>query len=127
MHPVDDQTIENEERLFRRIHPIHIVPDDTGGYRVSSAAFGDPQLSIDIHSTLLAAGLDETHCLRDYDAYGLVSITAKLAREQQQIVYREPTPENAAHGIVGGKKTSAVKKAFYTNCTWVIDTRPPAK
>jgi hypothetical protein len=122
--PVDDPAIENEDRLLRRIHPNHIVPDDIGGYRVSRAAFGDSQLSIDIHSILLAAGLNENECVRAYDGYGLVSITAGLARQQQQLVYKDPTPQNPAHGIVEGKKTGVVKKAFVGQCQWVIDTRP---
>ena len=125
MPPVDDPAIENEDGLLRRIHPNHIVPDDIGGYRVSSAAFGDSQLSIDIHSILLAAGLNENECVRAYEGYGLVSITAGLARQQQQLVYKDPIPENPAHGIVDGKKSASVKKALVGQCQWVIDTRPP--
>lgn len=125
MPPVDDPTIKNDERLLRRIHPEQIVRDDkSGGYRVSSAAFNDVQLSTDLYSVLIAAGLDATSCVRAHDGYGLVAITAGLAREKNQVVYREPVEGNEAHGIVEGKKPSSVKKAFVAQCEWIIDTRP---
>jgi hypothetical protein len=121
---VDDKTIEDREKLLRRVHPKHVVPDDAGGYRVSSAAFGDVDLSVDIRSTVTALGRDLQSCVEGHEGYGLVSITAGLARQQHQSVSREPIPENLAHGIVDGKKTPAVKKAFYSQCAWEIDSRP---
>lgn len=125
MPPADDPTIENDERLLRRIHPEQIVADDkSGGYRVSSAAFNAVHMSVDLHSSLIAAGRDVTSCVRAHEGFGLVAITAGLAREKGQAVYKEPVEGNDAHGIVEGKKPPSVKNAFTAQCEWVIDIRP---
>jgi hypothetical protein len=44
----DDPNIPDEERLFRRIHLTHIVQGDGGKSEVSSAAFRDIELSVNL-------------------------------------------------------------------------------
>ena len=121
----DDPTITSGERLLRRVPPLHIVPDPkfATGYRVSSAAFDDTEMSVDLAAVRVASGEPLTSCLAGHDGYGLVSITAGLARTHRQEVRRDPIPENLAHGLVVGAKTRAVKKAFYEACVWVHDPR----
>jgi hypothetical protein len=53
----DNASISDEERLFRRVHLLLLVrDDDTESVRVSSGAFKDKELSVNIESTLAAAG-----------------------------------------------------------------------
>ena len=52
----DDPNILDEERLFRRIHLSHMVEGDGGKSEVSSAAFRDTELSVNLEGVMQAAG-----------------------------------------------------------------------
>jgi hypothetical protein len=53
----DDPSIAESERLLRRIHLKQIVKDeDTGLARISSGAFRDKELSVDIEKVLVSHG-----------------------------------------------------------------------
>jgi hypothetical protein len=95
--------ITDDETLHRRIHPIHVKPDGN----VSSAAFNDPQMSVD-RASLRSA--DET--LHGYDGYGLAAFAAKNARDLEQEVLPAPDLLNPAHALVKGKKTKKTARAF---------------
>jgi len=124
----DDLTITNDERLFRRIHLTQIVKDDdTGQARVSSSAFKDKELSINIESILLGGG-DTVHaCLRNYKVHKLVCFTAGHARQLQQIVCGDPEPpDNMSHGLVCGSKSSRrVYEGLRDSAEWVIPAEAP--
>jgi hypothetical protein len=123
---VDDLTIQAEQRLLRRVHPKFVVPDENneGQWRLSSAAFTDEELSIDLESVLLAEGLDYTATLQNHDGHSLVAFTAALARANEQAVARNPLADNMAHGIVAGRKTGRVKKNLRIGSEWLV-LNPP--
>lgn len=73
----DDQSIGNNEHLWRRVHPIQITFDnDTGEPRVSSGVFstGDG-LSVSIASETTIEAL-----LRNYPEHSVVEFEAGVAR-----------------------------------------------
>jgi hypothetical protein len=123
----DDPSIANEDRLFRRIHLSQIVrDDDTGFARVSSGAFRDREMSINIESILLDDGKAAADCLRDHGTHMLVSITAGAARQFRQAVCRDPLPNDSSHGlIVGSKNNPRVVEGLRSSATWVIPNSAP--
>ena len=124
----DNSSIEGRERLFRRIHPVHHMCFDESlqQWRVNSAAFKDPQLSVDIESELIKEGMDPQDCLAQYASFYLVSITAGDARTHEQSVCRDPVPEDHAHGIVyGNKERRRIYEKLRMASVWVIPTEPP--
>lgn len=123
----NDPSIADSERLFRRIHLKQIVKDeDTGLARISSGAFRDKDLSVDIESILLSMGEAPTYCLQNQTAFKLVCFTAGQARQLQQLVCRDPQPHNSAHGIVYGSKNSRrVHDGLSRLAQWVIPVEAP--
>jgi hypothetical protein len=123
----DDASIRDEERLLRRVHLMQLVQDeDTGCVRVSSGAFKDRELSVDLESVLTECGVDVRDCLQGHPAHKLVGITAQVARLHGQIVYRDPVPENPAHAIVYGNKNSkTVHEGLRSASAWVVPPAPP--
>lgn len=125
----DDVTIPNQERLFRRIHLTQIVRDeDTGLARVSSGAFRDKELSINIESVLHGSGETPDACLRNHQAHKLVSFTAGRARELQQLICADPEPpDNLSHGLVCGSKSSRrINEGLRDSAEWVIPNQAPS-
>ena len=124
----DDPTIADKDRLFRRIHPDHhlVRDDDTGLARISSGAFRDKELSVDIESVMRGIGKIHVDCLQNYVGYMLVSITAGKARQCRQIVCRDPLPNNPSHGLVfGSKNNKRDLEELRKSAQWVIPTHPP--
>ena len=116
----NDPTILDDEGLLRRIPHYQWVEDGAGGWRPSSAAFGDLELSVDLASTLAALNEPMTAPLRGHDGYALVSLKAGSARQNNQAVCRDPLDSNPAHAIVYGKKTNAIKKQLARQSEWII-------
>ena len=52
----DDQTIENSDRLFRRVQPNQLIPEPDGSQRPSSAVFKVLELSVNIESLMIQQG-----------------------------------------------------------------------
>ncbi|SPF48614.1 hypothetical protein SBA4_3950019 [Candidatus Sulfopaludibacter sp. SbA4] len=102
----DDPNIPDEERLFRRIHPTHIVERDGGTSEVSSAAFRDTELSVNLDSVMQAAGRKAADSLKDHPNDLLMSLAAGVCRRNGQVVGPDPTPEEPAHGYAFGKKSN---------------------
>lgn len=122
---VDDKSIADTTELFRRINPEQIVQDDnTGERRPSSAAFNDSSdespMSVALGDTLQAAGRSPESTIASYPAWGLVAITARVARDCEQAIVRDPVPEEPAHGLVAGKKTGGRKNTFKRAARWVV-------
>jgi hypothetical protein len=124
----NDPTIANEDRLFRRVHLCQIVKDDdTGRARISTAAFKDRELSVNIESVLIGNGLTADACLLDPNKHRLVCFTAGQARHFQQIVCRDPEPpDNLSHGLVCGAKNSRrVSEGLRDSAEWVLPAHAP--
>lgn len=118
---MNDPTIEDECVLYRRIHNEQVVPDD-GGFKISSAAFGDAELSIHLGDELEFGGHELEAVLDNQYFRNLAGITAALAREKDQSVFRDPQDDSLCHGIVHGKKPKSVARAFAQAAkeNWVI-------
>ena len=123
----DNKSIENGEKLFRRIHLLHLVLDeDTGLTRVSTGAFKQKEMSINIDSTLRQEEQESKACLIGYPGQCLVFIRAGTAREYQQAICRDPLPGVLSHGLVYGSKNGRVPEKLRDAASWEIPTAPPA-
>jgi hypothetical protein len=123
----NDPAIGNEERLFRRVHLIQVVrDDDTGFARISSGAFRDRELSIQIESILEREGKSVESCLANHQAHKLASLTAGEARLQGQAVCEDPLPDDASHGLIFGSKNSKrINEGLRLSAKWVIPPEAP--
>lgn len=111
--------IPDDAQLLRRIHPDYVVEDKNSGLpRPSSAAFKDPNMSVDIEDFLLDDGLDATFSLAGYPGYSLVRIVAGAAREKNLSVVHVPLVENSYHAEVRGKKTGAIANHLKSAAQW---------
>jgi hypothetical protein len=98
----DDPTINDSERLWRRVHPNQIRTDtETGEPEISSAAFSTrEEVSVSI--------ADETNLtafLRDYPQHSVVEFTAGAARAANCTIVRDPLPDDLAHALVCGSRS----------------------
>lgn len=123
----DDPTITNEDRLFRRVHLTQLVrDDDTGLARISSGAFRDKELSVNIESILLNEGKSPAAYLQGHLVHKLVSVTAGEARQHSQAVCRDPLPNDLSHGlIVGSKNNRRTLEGLRDSAIWVVPTQAP--
>lgn len=116
----DDHSIGDECELYRRVHPFQVVDDEnTGAKRPSSAAFSDPELSVDLKRTLEVNGLDWRFCLKVHAQHSLVTFPAGAARAAKQQLVLDPLDDNPAHTLVVGKKTQSVRNALVKASVWV--------
>jgi hypothetical protein len=121
MPPVDDATIADETQLYRRITQAQLVSDDNAGCRrVSSGAFDNEDLSVALGDKLAEDSRTPESVLVNYPSECLVAFTAGVARAVAQVIYREPEPDEPAHGIVFGKKKKSVKHALHDAAVWVV-------
>lgn len=126
---IDDSTIENDWRLFRRISPQWVVPDGAGGSRLSSQAFQNHPtnplaFSVHIERVLQQLGLPNESIIAGHSGYSVAAITAGLVRQHKQVIQRAAETADPAHAHVLGDKPGSVKKAFAKAAVWVIP--PPA-
>lgn len=120
MSDVDDGSIAGDWALLRRIHPEQIVSDKrTGELRVSSAAFRDPEMSVDVEELLKQAGLDWRFSLKDHAGYSLMKFSAAVPRSHGLTVVHSPLPDNNAHAEVRGQKSPAIARALSKSAEWV--------
>jgi hypothetical protein len=121
MSDVDDGSIKDDAGLLRRIHPKQIVADQNKGgqRRPSSAAFLDPELSVDVEPLLHAESLDWQFSLKGFSGHSLVRFRAGAARAMQLAVIHKPEPANKAHAEVVGKKTRAIANHLRDASDWV--------
>ena len=117
----DDPSIPGSERLFRRIPQTWVDWDEFGNAAISSAAFKDEELSINIESIMVRDGRPPEDAIRNYPGYGLASITAAHARSLNQIVAPDPLPEEPAHGVVyGQKKRGGIGGKLRDGAEWLV-------
>jgi hypothetical protein len=123
----DDPSIAHQDRLFRRVHLVQVVrDDDTGLARISSSAFRDKELSINIESVLLSGGQTAVACLEKYPNHKLAAITAGEARQYQQAVCRDPLPEVPSHGLICGSKSPRhIQDGLRTAAQWIAPAQAP--
>ncbi len=127
----DDASIDGQTGLLRRIHPNFLVPDKNRACTsVASGAFTDTEMSVALADTIASTGRTPHSVLNGYDDHALVSVPAQAARDLGQAVYRDPTHDEPAHGIVGGHKTRAQSRSLARACSWVVapagGCQPPA-
>lgn len=116
----DGGNIEGDAGLLRRIHPEQVIQDQNGGgRRPSSAAFKDPELSVDAEPILEEDGFDWLFSLNGYEGYSLVRFLADAARQRDLPVVHDPIPGNRAHTLVRGKKTKPISKGLSKESKWV--------
>ena len=123
----DDASIQDEDRLFRRVHITQLVRDDNTGFaRISSGVFKDKDLSINIESVLISAGSSPESCLRNHKAHKLISITAGNGRPFNQAICRDPLPGEPSHGLVyGSKNAKSIHDGLRVVAAWVIPMAAP--
>lgn len=120
---LDDPTILDTDRLFRRISPNQIVADENGAPRPSTAAFKDPELSVNIESLMIALGRVPPDLLTKYPGFSLASIQAGDVRSLElgyPIVKDTEPPNDPDHGLVLGKKGKGFFKPIARQSRWVI-------
>lgn len=123
----DDPTIDDETSLYRRLHSTQIVWDDNRGrLRPTSNAFKDPNLSVGLGDTMGQLALSPEWMLREDPEHQLGAVTAAIARELKQAVYRDPLVghpkygDDPAHGIVEGRKKGSRANAFVDACELMV-------
>jgi hypothetical protein len=118
--PDDLEIIPNASGLLRRVHPKHLVPAaEPGRRRLSSGAFRDPELSVDVEPMLQKDGHDWNYSLAGHAGHSLVRINAGFARQQNQSVEQTPEAANPYHAEIIGKKRDPVCRAFAAAAEWV--------
>lgn len=119
----DDLSISGDTKLYRRVDPRFIKRDgDT--VRISAGAFQNTsatnEMSVSLGDTLALQRREPGSLLLAFPGYGLVAITAELARLEDQSIRRSETPEDPAHGDVVGDKPPGRRKRFAGQCTWAV-------
>ncbi len=123
---VDDLSIADAERLWRRVPPVQMKVDaETGKIRPSAAAFSpSDEMSVDI------ASLTTVKCaMAGNRGYGLAEFTAGDARRAGCIVLRRPLRNNRAHALVlgsasGGRTTQGQAKKLRAAAVWAYEPAP---
>lgn len=119
---VNDQTIGDEEVLWRRISQEALRVDPATGEvaRRSDGAFRTKELSVHI-----AALTTKELVLAKYPAARLVGFAAGAVRSLGLIVARDPTPDDPSHAIVargddpGARLTNAQARELNKVANWV--------
>lgn len=110
--PPPIEVIAAGDMLWRRLHRTQIVSDSqTGAERVSSAAFTDPQLSVDLARLVR----DDDYRVTMGSSAGVAAFAASVARELGLAVEHAPEPDNGAHTHVLGKKTESIRRRLSRN------------
>ncbi|MPZ24159.1 MAG: hypothetical protein GEU28_11610 [Dehalococcoidia bacterium] len=118
---VDDETIVDEAQLWRRVHPMWVIPDgNQGRMRLTRQAFQNRKGTESISVLLAELTGKPTQVLSEFPGYGLASLTAGFARAASQIVVRDPTPDEAAHALVVGRKTDATQRQLAKSAILVV-------
>lgn len=94
----NDPTISDSERLWRRIHPVHIKME-SGEPRPSSAAF---RSKTDRISVAIASLTTPETVLANYPRHSLAEFGVGFARSTGCGVVRNPLPSDPAHALLNG-------------------------
>jgi len=85
------------------------------GHRTNRRAF-----SVQLEPVLFQHGLTHDFAVQDRNKFGLAAFTAQQARSCQQVIQRDPLPDDPAHAIVLGDKKDSIKKKLRDCAAWVI-------
>ncbi len=102
-----NQHVGRDEILWRRIHSAHFVDG-----RISTAAFKDPEMSVDI------ARLRRYMSLTLENGVGVASFCSAVAYDNGQLVSSNPLEDNQAHALVIGNKPRRVSLEFCNSSTF---------
>lgn len=72
-------------------------------------------------SDIIAGDVDRI--LVGHEGFAVSAVTTGLVRSLQQTVHPDPLPEEAAHAVVCGNKTSRVRRKFAQLARWVVPPR----
>jgi len=126
----DDLTIPDAEDLYRRVVELWIFTEQaTGRKRLSSQAFSDRhnEISVDLSSMISPAeSLGLGLRFGSGPIRGIVAITAGQARDLDQVIVRDPLPEdpalsipeNPAHALICGNQKKSVQKRLAARARW---------
>ncbi len=103
--------VADDEPLHRRIHPTFKKDDGT----VSSAAFTDPEMSVDRGSY---CDLEQT--LLGSSGYGVAVLLTATARGYGQEVVSDPVLLNPAHALVRGEKPKSIARKLARASMWIV-------
>ncbi|MEW6008169.1 MAG: hypothetical protein AB1629_00855 [Candidatus Omnitrophota bacterium] len=110
-----EENIPDEHKLFRRIHPNQYIREED---RISSAAFRgkknyDCSVNWEKYTTPEKA-------VRNYHAYHLAALQAKIPRQLEQEVKHTPSRRDRSHSSIIGNKTESIAKSLALSCVFVI-------
>jgi hypothetical protein len=123
--PHDHPQIADGDDIIRRISEQQIV-NVSGTRRVSSLAFQassdspNAGMSVDIKSSIEAAGLDAAAFVTTPRWTGSVIFKAGAARTLDLKVGYAPLPNNVHHGEVWGNFTKKTSKSLQRACQWFV-------
>jgi len=116
----DDPSIPDADRLFRRVRPNQLQPETDGSQRPSSAVFKNQELSVNIESLMAEQGRQPEETLTSFPDDFLTSIVARDVRAYGYPIVKDTAPPNdPAHGLVLGRKTSAFANAMVRTHQWI--------
>lgn len=134
----DDPTIGDDELLYRMVTRANTNYENDVAVRGATNAFqdispdrldqvGTPAVAVSVflESELSASGLSSVDLVERWGKeYGVVSVTACDARQQDQGIVRWPTDDQPAHAMIfclyGSKKTGGQSKRLAKASTVVI-------
>jgi hypothetical protein len=117
----DDPTIPNHDRLFRRVRPNQMFTEPDGSRRPNSAVFKNDELSVNIESLMTHQGRQPEETLTDSPDECLTSIVAGDVRAFGYPIAKDGDPPNdPAHGLVLGKKTSKFANPMVRAHRWIV-------
>ena len=77
-------------------------------------------MSVHLSSVLAAEKLEVKTVLLGHDRYALVRFSARLARELEQGIIRDPQYGDPAHGLVVGDKRESIRRKLSIASEWVV-------
>ena len=132
--PPDDEAIQDDWLLLRRVAPDFykgVAPDIDMASGVFDDSKNSSAMSVFVREKLAELGLDETSVTSDHPGYGLVSITARQARDEGFGIVMSPDPADGvrgqAHAQVHCKKTRARKQHLKKSCVHLAGPLAPAR
>jgi tRNA(Leu) C34 or U34 (ribose-2'-O)-methylase TrmL len=114
----DSLEIQPDDRLLRWLHPGQFDWEEN---RATSAAFKDPQMSVDI---LSMTTVDESYQrAQKQGKNAVVSFTYQQVKDLELEVKHDPVDGNNAHALVLGNKTKSIAKKLAQACK--VEIYPP--
>lgn len=121
--PVDDKSIPDTDRLFRRVAPNQLSPNEDGSKRPSSSVFKTDRMSVNIETLMIEQGRPPEDTLTKYPNAYLTSISVNDVRSFgcYPVVKDTQPPNDPAHGLVLGKKKGSFANKMLRNHKWIVE------